>query len=106
MPPRVIVVRLDEIPFVNLGTKSETLWESSAKSGVTAYGGPPDPRIDIQIVEGRPLEAKRESAKRIAEKCAEILKIPKEDIRIVFDERKKENFSQGGILNSDRKDIP
>jgi len=59
------------------------------------------PIVNIDFLEGRTLEQKKEMAKRITEIISEVAEVAPEVVWIKFNEMKKENFSTGGKLKSD-----
>jgi 4-oxalocrotonate tautomerase len=60
------------------------------------------PYVQIDMIEGRSTEQKREMAKRITEVISETAKCPKQAVNIVIRETKKENIATAGVLKSDQ----
>jgi 4-oxalocrotonate tautomerase len=60
------------------------------------------PIVQIEILEGRTLEQKRELSKKVTEAIVETISVPQDSVRIIIREMKKDNFSEGGILRCDR----
>lgn len=59
------------------------------------------PRITIQLFEGRSIEQKRAAAAKITEAICETCAAKPQDVTIVFDEMKKENYAKAGVLYAD-----
>jgi len=59
--------------------------------------------LKVTLLEGRPLEKKRELARRLTEAAAKHLGEPKEEIRLVFYEVSKEQWAVGGVLMRDQE---
>lgn len=60
------------------------------------------PIVQIEILEGRTLDQKRELSKKVTEAIVETISVPQDSVRIIIREMKKDNFSEGGILRCDR----
>lgn len=60
------------------------------------------PVVQIDMLEGRTLEQKREMAKRITEVIAETAKCSPDAVTIVMRESPKEHIAKAGILMSDK----
>ncbi|MDF2676650.1 MAG: 4-oxalocrotonate tautomerase [Bacillota bacterium] len=60
------------------------------------------PIVQIEIVEGRTLEQKRELSKKVTEAIVESINVPQDAVKIIIREMKKDNYSEGGILRCDR----
>jgi 4-oxalocrotonate tautomerase len=60
------------------------------------------PIVQIEIVEGRTLEQKRELSKKVTEAIVESINVPQDSVKIIIREMKKDNYSEGGILRCDR----
>jgi len=56
------------------------------------------PIVQIEMLEGRTLDQKREMVRRVCAAITESLNCPKEVVRIVIREMKKENFARGDRL--------
>jgi 4-oxalocrotonate tautomerase len=60
------------------------------------------PIVQIDFVEGRTVEQKREMAKKVTEAITETLKCPADAVTIVMREATKQNIAKAGILMSDK----
>ncbi len=60
------------------------------------------PIVQIELVEGRTLEQKRELSKKVTEAIVEAINVPQDAVKIIIREMKKDNYSEGGILRCDR----
>ncbi|MCE5285463.1 MAG: 2-hydroxymuconate tautomerase family protein [Pelosinus sp.] len=60
------------------------------------------PYVQIDMIEGRTTEQKREMAKKITKVISETAKCPEEAIHIIIREAKKEHIAKGGILVADK----
>lgn len=58
--------------------------------------------LKITMLEGRPLEKKRELVRRLTEAAARHLGEPLEEIRVVIYEVPRENWAVGAILMRDK----
>ncbi|ABB15115.1 MULTISPECIES: 4-oxalocrotonate tautomerase [Carboxydothermus] len=61
------------------------------------------PIIQIELLEGRTVEQKRELVKRITEVTVDVVKCPPEAVKIIIREMKPENYGDGGVLRADKK---
>lgn len=59
------------------------------------------PIIDVHILEGKTLDQKRNLVKGITEVCVAELGVKPEQVRIIYSEMKKEDFSLAGKLMCD-----
>lgn len=59
------------------------------------------PIVQIEMLEGRTIDQKRELVKRVTEAITESLKCPKDAVRIIIREMKKENFARADKLAID-----
>ena len=60
------------------------------------------PFVQIDMIEGRTIEQKREMVKKITEVISETAKCPAEAINIVIREAKKEHIAKAGTLMCDK----
>lgn len=61
------------------------------------------PIIHIELLEGRTLEQKRNMVSKVTAAVVETAKCPAEAVRIIIKEMSPCDFSEGGILRSDRE---
>jgi len=61
------------------------------------------PLINVSLLEGRSVEAKRKYASEITKLTCDCFEVTPERVRIVFSEMKPENFAVAGVLNVDKK---
>lgn len=61
------------------------------------------PIIKVEMLKGRTLDQKRKLAEKVTDAVSESVNCPKEAVRIIIREMELENFSEGGILRSDKK---
>ncbi len=61
------------------------------------------PIIHVELVEGRTTEQKRKLGEAITAATVEYIQVPKESIKVIFTDMKKDNFMEGGVLRSDKK---
>ncbi|RTG97532.1 tautomerase family protein [Thermus scotoductus] len=59
--------------------------------------------LKVTLLEGRPLEKKRELAKKLTEAAARHFGVPREDIRLIFYEVSREDWAVGGTLMRDQE---
>lgn len=59
------------------------------------------PIVQIEMLEGRTVDQKRELVKRVTEAITQSLNCPKDVIRIIIREMKKENFARADKLAID-----
>jgi 4-oxalocrotonate tautomerase len=59
------------------------------------------PIIDVHILEGKTMDQKRKLVKGITEVCVAELGVKPEQVRIIYSEMKKEDFSLAGKLMCD-----
>ena len=101
VPESAVAVRISEVRFIDLGSDSKLYWDASMQAKKAIYGGAAEPRITIQCVEGRSVEAKRIVVKQVAEQCAKILGLSLADVKIFVNEMKRDQFSVAGKLICD-----
>ena len=61
------------------------------------------PIIQVDMLKGRTLEQKRELVKEVTEAVSRTANCPKEAVKIIIREMDFENFSEAGVLRSDKK---
>lgn len=61
------------------------------------------PIVQIELLEGRTVEQKREMAKEVADAICRTLGVGPEAVRIIMRDMKRENYATGGVLRSDQK---
>lgn len=61
------------------------------------------PIIQVEMLKGRTLEQKREMVKVVTEAVSRTANCPKEAVKIIIREMDFENFSEAGVLRSDKK---
>lgn len=62
------------------------------------------PVVQINLYEGKSAEAKKKIVVAVTEAFVKSMGIKPEAVQIIIHELPKENFSTGGILNSERKE--
>lgn len=92
-------VTFEDVPFENCSPAVDITKESPPVA--VRY-------IAINIIEGRPLEQKRQAVREITEVVARILGVPSgtEDIVVQIIEVSPANISHGGVLTIDMKNPP
>lgn len=60
------------------------------------------PFVQIDMIEGRSLEQKREMVKKITEVITETAKCPAEAVMVVIREAPKHHIGKAGVLMSDK----
>jgi 4-oxalocrotonate tautomerase len=60
------------------------------------------PFVQIDMIEGRTIEQKREMVKKITEAICETAKCPPEAVSIVIREASKQHIAKAGTLASDK----
>ncbi len=60
------------------------------------------PIIQVEMLEGRTVEQKREMVKRVTQAVADTVNCPKDAIKIIIREMDKQNYAEGGILKCDK----
>ena len=58
--------------------------------------------VNIELIEGRTVDRKREIAKQITETIKNVIKVSDDTIEIIFHDMKKENYAKGGKLFIDK----
>lgn len=60
------------------------------------------PIVQIEMIEGRTVEQKRKLAQNVTEAICDSVDCPKEAVRIIIREMKKEDFAAAGKLYIDK----
>ena len=60
------------------------------------------PIIQVNLLEGRSIDAKRDFMTAVTEAAEKHLAVRKEQVRVIFNEMKPENFAIAGTLVADR----
>ncbi len=60
------------------------------------------PIIQIEMLEGRTLEQKRKLVQSVTKAVVESVNCPPERVRIIIREMTKDNFAEGGKLESEK----
>ena len=60
------------------------------------------PLINVELVEGRTKEQKKQLGEAITKATVDIVKVPAEAVKVIFVDMKKDEFMEGGILRSER----
>lgn len=60
------------------------------------------PTVQVEILEGRSVEQKREMAEKVTQALCETLACPKENVTIIIREMKPEHLARGGKLALDK----
>ncbi len=61
------------------------------------------PFVQINMLEGRTIEQKRNLAKSVTKSVSDSLGIPESNVTIIIKDVPKTNFSQGGTLTIDKE---
>ncbi len=59
--------------------------------------------LKVTLLEGRSMEKKLELVKRLTEAAARHLKEPREEIRVILYEVRRDQWAAGGVLFSDKE---
>ena len=60
------------------------------------------PIIQVNLLKGRPVEAKRKFAAEVSRLACECLDVRVEQVRVIFNEMPRENYAIAGTLVADR----
>ena len=60
------------------------------------------PTVQIEMLEGRTIEQKRELAKKVTLAVMESVNVPADAVKVIIREMKKENYAEGGVLRCDK----
>jgi len=61
------------------------------------------PIVQVNLLEGRTIEAKRKYAAEITKLTCGCFDVPPEKVRVIFNDMKHENFAVAGVLAADKK---
>lgn len=61
------------------------------------------PIVQIEMLEGRTTDQKREMAKGVTEAIVKALNVSPDAVRIIIREMKREDYAVAGVLQVDRK---
>lgn len=64
------------------------------------------PVVTIQISKGRPVEQKRDLARRVTQVVAETLNLNSDWVTVLIEEYERENWASGGQLYADKFAAP
>jgi 4-oxalocrotonate tautomerase len=59
--------------------------------------------LRVTLLEGRPLDKKRELVRRLTEMAARILGEPEEEVRVILYEVRRDQWAVGGVLFADKE---
>jgi len=59
--------------------------------------------LRVTLLEGRPLDKKRELVQRLTEMAARVLGEPKEEVRVILYEVRRDQWAVGGVLFADKE---
>lgn len=60
------------------------------------------PIINVELVEGRTFEQKKQLGEAITNATVDIVKVPKEAVKVIFVDMKKDNFMEAGVMRSEK----
>ena len=60
------------------------------------------PIIHVELVEGRTSEQKKQLGEAITNATVDIVKVPKEAVKVIFVDMKKDNFMEAGVMRSEK----
>lgn len=60
------------------------------------------PIIHVELVEGRTFEKKKQLGEAITNATVDIVKVPKEAVKVIFVDMKKDNFMEAGVMRSEK----
>ncbi|MDY3983322.1 MAG: 4-oxalocrotonate tautomerase [Veillonellaceae bacterium] len=61
------------------------------------------PLIHVELIEGRTTEQKKKLGEAITKAAMDIVNVPKDAVKVIFVDMKKDNYMEGGIMRSERK---
>lgn len=64
------------------------------------------PVIQVNLLQGRSVDAKREFASKVTELACETLSVRAEQVRVIFNEMPHENYAIAGVLVADKNKKP
>ena len=59
--------------------------------------------LRVTLLEGRPLDKKRELVRRLTEMAARVLGEPEEEVRVILYEVRRDQWAVGGVLFTDKE---
>ena len=59
--------------------------------------------LRVTLLEGRPLDKKRELVRRLTEMAARVLGEPEEEVRVILYEVRRDQWAVGGALFADKE---
>ena len=59
--------------------------------------------LRVTLLEGRPLDKKRELVQRLTEMAARVLGEPEEEVRVILYEVRRDQWAVGGVLFTDKE---
>jgi 4-oxalocrotonate tautomerase len=59
--------------------------------------------LRVTLLEGRPLDKKRELVQRLTEMAARVLGEPEEEVRVILYEVRRDQWAAGGVLFADEE---
>jgi len=59
--------------------------------------------LRVTLLEGRPLDKKRELVQRLTEMAARVLGEPEEEVRVILYEVRRDQWAVGGVLLADKE---
>lgn len=59
--------------------------------------------LRVTLLEGRPLDKKRELVQRLTEMAARVLGEPEEEVRVILYEVRRDQWAVGGVLFADKE---
>lgn len=60
------------------------------------------PIVQVEILEGRSIEQKRKLAEKVTDAVVESINCPRDAVSVIIREMKKDNYSIGGTLWTDK----
>jgi 4-oxalocrotonate tautomerase len=60
------------------------------------------PIVQVEMLEGRTLEQKRALVEKVTQAISETANCPKDAVKIIIREMSRDNYSESGILASDK----
>ncbi len=60
------------------------------------------PIVQVHLFEGRTVDQKRQCAKEMTDAIVRTLSCPADQVRIIFEDMKKTDYSVGGVLAADK----
>ena len=60
------------------------------------------PIVQVMLWEGRDLDQKRQMAEKLTDCMVDIAKVPRDSVVVTFQDFKKSDWAEGGLLASDK----